>query len=143
MDILCDQQRKIAGQREDAAARAPRFQLAVHRSLIIEFDELAALRFGKLRPGIQVAGDIVALAVGHQVQRLAAAQRSRPHRFDQAAHAQMGILLGQAGDLGLDDLVGLRVQGAARVPVGEGQQCRYRQGEQQHIDQHDAERLGP
>ena len=54
----------------------------------------------------------------------------------------MLILLAQAGDIGLDDLVGLGVQGAARIPIGEEQQRRHRYGEQQHIDKNDAKSLG-
>ena len=70
-------------------------------------------------------------------------ERAAAHRLHQAAQAEMLILLRQAGDLGLDDLVGLRVQGAARVPIGEEQQRRHRNGEQQHIDKNDAKSLGP
>ena len=45
-------------------------------------------------------------------------------------------------DIGFDDLVGLFVQGAAGVPIGEEQQRRHRKGEQQHIDKNNAKRLG-
>jgi hypothetical protein len=140
--ILGNQQHEAARHREHAAAGAARFQLAVHRALVIEFDEIVG-RHHRLRPGIQVAGDPAALVVGEKIKRLPAARRPRMHRFHQAPKAQVMILLGQAGDLGGDDLVGLPVQGAHGVPVGEGQQRGHRNGEQQHIGQHDAERLGP
>ena len=81
-------------------------------------------------------------AVGQKIQSLPLVQRARTHRLHQARQAEMLILFLQAGDFGLDDLVGLGVQGAAGVPVGEEQQRRHRKGEQQHIDKNDAESLG-
>ena len=82
-------------------------------------------------------------AVGQKIKRLALPCRERDRdRLHQPVQAETLILLEQAGDIGLDDLVGLRVQGAARVPIGEDQQRRHRKGEQQHIDQNDTKRLG-
>ena len=80
--------------------------------------------------------------VGHQIERLALMQGARTHRLHQAGQAEMLILFVETDDIGLNDLVGLAVQGAAGVPIGEEQQRRHRKGEQQHIDKNDAESLG-
>jgi hypothetical protein len=77
-------------------------------------------------PGIQVAGDAVTLFVGEKIQRLPAARRPRMYAFGQTPKTQMMILLSQAGDFGGNDLVGLPVQGAHGVPVGEGHQRCHR-----------------
>jgi len=55
-------------------------------------------------------------AVGQHVERLALVQGAGADSLRQALQAEMLILLVQAGDLGLDDLVGLGVQRAAGVP---------------------------
>ena len=49
-------------------------------------------------------------------------RRAADDDIGEAAQAQLLILLGQAGDLRFDDLVGLRVERALGVPVGEGDQ---------------------
>ncbi len=67
---------------------------------------------------------------------------ARHHDVAQAVEAELLVLLRQADDLGLDGLVGLRVEGALGVPIGEGDQGRDRDGEHGDVDQNDAIGLG-
>ena len=145
MHIFGDQQIEIAARRlqwEQSAASTAAVLNATQPPLIIEFDEIARI-VGDGRPGIQVARQYPVLGIGQNIKlALAGMQRVIHHAFIQSANAQAQILLVEARDLGLDDLVSLGVEGAAGVPISEEQQCADRKGEKQHIDQHDAEGLG-
>src|SRR5262249_32140515 len=121
-------------------AGAAVFQLAVHRPLKIELQHIAR-GTGDLRPRIEIAGPIMVLAIDQDVERLALVQGARAHRLDQGRQPEMPELLVQAGDFGFNDLIGLGIQGAARVPIGEEQQRRHRNREQQHINKNNAESL--
>ena len=117
------------------------FRHAIDAPFVIELNKIVRVG-GDSRPGVQIARQYPMRAIGEKIKLLPAMQRAAHHALAQAAYAQALILLGQAGDLGLDDLVSLGVQSPARVPISEEQQRAHRNGEQQHIDQDDSKCLG-
>ncbi len=138
--VLRHQQVEAAGQREDAAARLARLELVLDPALIVEIDEAVRL-LAIAGPGIEIADDRLLVAVGEEIEARPAMRRAADHHIGEAAQAELLVLLGEAGDLGLDDLVGLRVERPLGVPIGEGDQRRHRNGEDRDIDQNDAIRL--
>ena len=57
--VLRDEQIEAAGQREDAAARAARFELVLDPALIVELDEIVRMHHVR-GPGVEIADDAAA-----------------------------------------------------------------------------------
>ncbi len=122
VNVAGDKQMETAGQREDAAAGAAALMAVAHAALIFELDEVAGPRsICGQESRLPAIGRL--LRIGQQIQRLAAADRAMEHDVGQAGQAETLIMLAQAGDLRLDHLIGLGVERALGVPVGERRRC--------------------
>jgi len=90
-------------------------------ALIVEFEEAAGVFLGQ-GPGIEIAGDGTLAHVGEEIEALAGADRAAHDGVGEAHQPQALVLLGEARDFRLDGLIGLRVERALGVPIGEGDQ---------------------
>ena len=93
---------------------------------------------GGKRPDI--ACEPLARAGGHQIKARARSARSRIHNEDEAANAALAVLLGQAGDLGIDRLSDLLGDQPTRIPGEIDEQESGEQREDGQIDQRQLER---
>ncbi|MEJ0042659.1 MAG: hypothetical protein WDM81_10780 [Rhizomicrobium sp.] len=142
MHVLRHQQIEIARQLEHPSARLAGLELVLDSPLIVEIDEIVA-RFLIGRPAVEIADDRLLEPIGEQIEPRPAMGRAADDHVGQAAQAELLVLLGQPRDLRLDDLVGLGVQRALGVPIGERDQRRHRHREDGDVDKNDAVRLRP
>ncbi len=141
VDVAGDQKLEASGEREDAAAGPQRLLGCAGAADVIEFDELAVAG-GDLGPAVEIAGDRAHSRISEEIERLPPADRARDDDLGQARQAHALVFFGQTRDLGLDDLVGLAVERALGVPIGETDDRARRQRKHEHIGQNDAEREG-
>ena len=92
------------------------------------------------RERADIAGERLAGRGGHQIEARAGPQRAVLHDQDELAQAADGVLLGQAGDLGVDRLGDLLGDEAAGIEREIGEQRRRVERKYHQIDQREPER---
>ena len=139
-DVAPDQKAEPAGQLEDAGAAEIDGAAPIG---VFELEGHPAVGAGFLPgPGAEVSGDRPEAGIGQQIEPAA---RPRPRcpaveGAHQAESPELGVLLAEPADLGLDRLVGLARHEAGGGPVEETDQHHRRHPEQPEIDQGQAER---
>ncbi len=139
--VAPDQQVEAADQLEGAGPRHLGLGIPADIGRHQEVDRAVGGAARDRRPGRQVALDPVVVAVGQQIQAAPARGGLAALADDahQAQQAELAVLLGQAGDLGLDGVVGLRRDHPHRLPVHEAQHAGDGDPEHQHVDDRIAE----
>lgn len=115
--------------------------LATDLAAIFKIEPAEHILLG-FRPGREIPGEREAAGPGEQIKAVALVAATLGDDIGQAAQTAHAILLGEAGDLGLDRLVRLAHGDAGRSPIDEAEQHEHRDQEQREIKQRQPEGRG-
>ena len=141
LEIAADQQAEAARQLEHAHQRV---MLGAFRIVEAAIDRLgpAGVLEHALAEQADIAGEPVAAERGDEIEARSRPARARVDDEDQPPDAALVVLLGQAGDFGVDRASNLLGDQTPRVPGEIAEQERRKQREHGEIDQRQLERGG-
>ena len=109
----------------------------------------AAAALDRLRPGLEIAGELVQQRIGDEIDRVVDTGRRSLRRgdaliddLDETGEAVLAILLGEAADLGVDGFLGLGFDEIGGREIDEGKQRQHRGREQREIDRRETKGAG-
>ncbi len=143
-DIAPHEEAIAPGDRKQHAARRVGLAPALLPHIDLERQGSGADRHA-VRPAADVAGERFSVAVGHQVEHAVAAVAGAAGRddLDETAEAPLGVLFGEAGDLGVEGRLGLPLDKVGARPIDEKQDADDRDREHEKIEAGQPKRVRP